>query len=116
MIDFNNEKIMEKVKEIPFYGDYDVVVAGGGVAGFGAAVAVGKRGYRVLLIEATSALGGLVTMGLVNIPLDFVAGIGREMLDELEAVNGHWHRNTNVEKHKLVLDQWLKNITLTLCL
>ena len=37
MIDFNNEKIMEKVKEIPFYGDYDVVVAGGGVAGFGAA-------------------------------------------------------------------------------
>ena len=32
MIDFNNERIMEKVKEIPFYGDYDVVVAGGGVA------------------------------------------------------------------------------------
>ena len=85
MIDFSNEKIMEKVKEIPFYGDYDVVVAGGGVAGFGAAVAVGKRGYKVLLIEATSALGGLATMGLVNIPLDFVSGIGREMMDELEA-------------------------------
>ena len=99
---------MEKVKEIPFYGDYDVVVAGGGVAGFGAAVAVGKRGYRVLLIEASSALGGLVTMGLVNIPLDFVAGIGKEMLDELEAIEGHWHRNTNVEKHKLVLDQMVK--------
>ena len=40
MIDFNNEKIMEKVKEIPFYGDYDVVVAGGGVA---AAVALIKK-------------------------------------------------------------------------
>ena len=26
MIDFNNGKIMEKVKEIPFYGDYDVVI------------------------------------------------------------------------------------------
>ena len=104
MIDFNNEKIMEKVKEIPFYGDYDVVIAGGGVAGFGAAIAVGKRGYKVLLIEATSALGGLATMGLVNIPLDFVSGIGREMMDELEAIEGHWHRNTNVEKHKLVLD------------
>ncbi|MBR2907719.1 MAG: FAD-dependent oxidoreductase [Clostridia bacterium] len=108
MIDFNNEKIMEKVKEIPLYGDYDVVVAGGGVAGFGAAVAVGKRGYRVLLIEATSALGGLATMGLVNIPLDFVAGIGREMLDELEEIEGHWHRNTNIEKHKLVLDRMVK--------
>lgn len=108
MIDFNNEKIMEKVKEIPFYGDYDVVVAGGGVAGFGAAIAVGKRGYRVLLIEATSALGGLATMGLVNIPLDFVSGIGREMMDELEAIEGHWHRNTNIEKHKLVLDRMVK--------
>ncbi len=108
MIDFNNGKIMEKVKEIPFYGDYDVVVAGGGVAGFGAAVAVGKRGYKVLLIEATSALGGLATMGLVNIPLDFVAGIGREMMDELEAIEGHWHRNTNIEKHKLVLDRMVK--------
>lgn len=108
MIDFNNGKIMEKVKEIPFYGDYDVVVAGGGVAGFGAAVAVGKRGYRVLLIEATSALGGLATMGLVNIPLDFVSGIGREMMDELEAIEGHWHRNTNIEKHKLVLDRMVK--------
>ena len=108
MIDYNNGKIMEKVMEIPFYGDYDVIVAGGGVAGFGAAVAVGKRGYRVLLIEATSALGGLATMGLVNIPLDFVSGIGREMMDELEAVEGHWHRNTNIEKHKLVLDRMVK--------
>ena len=108
MIDFNNGKIMEQVKEIPFYGDYDVVVAGGGVAGFGAAIAVGKRGYKVLLIEATSALGGLATMGLVNIPLDFVAGIGKEMLDELEKIEGHWHRNTNIEKHKLVLDRMVK--------
>lgn len=108
MLDYNNGKIMEKVKEIPFFGEYDVVVAGGGVAGFGAAVAVGKRGYKVLLIEATSALGGLTTMGLVNIPLDFVAGIGREMIEELEKIEGHWHRNTNIEKHKLVLDQMVK--------
>lgn len=108
MIDYNNGKIMEAVKEIPLYGEYDVVVAGGGVAGFGAAVAVGKRGYKVLLIEATSALGGLATMGLVNIPLDFVAGIGKEMIDELEKIEGHWHRNTNIEKHKLVLDRMVK--------
>lgn len=108
MIDYNNGKIMEKVKEIPFYGDYDVIVAGGGVAGFGAAVAVGKRGYKVLLIEATSALGGLATMGLVNIPLDFVSGIGKEMMNELDKIEGYWHRNTNIEKHKLVLDRMVK--------
>ena len=108
MLDYNNGKVMEKVKEIPFFGDYDVVVAGGGVAGFGAAVAVGKRGYKVLLIEATSALGGLATMGLVNIPLDFVSGIGKEMMNELDSIEGHWHRNTNIEKHKLVLDRMVK--------
>ena len=108
MIDYNDGKIMEVVREIPLYGEYDVVVAGGGVAGFGAAVAVGRRGYKVLLIEATSALGGLATMGLVNIPLDFVSGVGREMMDELEKLEGHWHRNTNIETHKLVLDRMVK--------
>ena len=32
MIDYNDGKIMEAVREIPLYGEYDVVVAGGGVA------------------------------------------------------------------------------------
>ena len=77
MLNYNNGKIFEKEVEITCYGEYDVIVAGGGVAGVGAAIAVGKRGYKVLLIEGTSALGGLATMGLVNIPLDFIAGIGR---------------------------------------
>lgn len=108
MIQYNDEKIMEQVREIPLYGEYDVVVVGGGVAGSAAAMAVGKRGYKVLIVEATSALGGLATMGLVNIPLDFVSGLGTEMIKELEKVNGHWHRNTDPEKHKLVLDRMLK--------
>ena len=28
MIDFNNGKVMEQVKEIPFFGDYDVKING----------------------------------------------------------------------------------------
>ena len=108
MIQYKAGKITQEAKEIPCYGEYDIVVAGGGVAGVGAAIAAGKRGFRVLLLEATSALGGLATMGLVNIPLDFVAGIGKEMIRELEAIEGHWHRNTNIEKHKLVLDRMIK--------
>ncbi len=108
MIAYNNGKILAKEQELEIVGEYDVIVAGGGVAGCAAAMAVGKRGYKVLLIEATSALGGLVTMGLVNIPLDFISGLGREMIAELEAVNGYWHRNTDPEKHKLVLDRMIK--------
>lgn len=108
MINYNDGKIFETVKEIPKHGEYDIVVAGGGVAGFGAAIAAAKRGYKTLLIEATSALGGLATMGLVNIPLDFVSGVGKEMMGELDRLGGHWHRNTNVEIHKLVLDEMIK--------
>lgn len=108
MICYNKEKITEEMREIPLYGEYDAVVVGGGVAGSAAAMAIGKRGYRVLLIEATSALGGLATMGLVNIPLDFVSGLGKEMIEELEKVNGHWHRNTDPEKHKYVLDRMIR--------
>ena len=91
-----------------YIAEYDVVVAGGGVAGVAAAMACGKRGYKVLIVEALSALGGLATMGLVNIPLDFVSGLGLEMFNDLTAINGLWHRNTDVEKHKLVLDRMVK--------
>ena len=107
MISYNHE-IRESNNLIPLYGEYDVVVAGGGVAGCAAAMACGKRGWKTLLIEALGAFGGLTTLGLVNIPLDFISGLGTEMIHELEQVNGYWHRNTDPEKHKLVLDRMLQ--------
>lgn len=38
----------------------DVLVIGGGTAGFGAAVAAGRAGLHVTLIEATSKVGGVM--------------------------------------------------------
>ena len=92
----------------PLYGEYDVVVVGGGMAGVGAAVAAGRAGARTILIENTSALGGLATMGIVNIPLDFLSGLGKELFDCLVEVNGLWRRNTDPEKHKLIFDRMVK--------
>jgi succinate dehydrogenase/fumarate reductase flavoprotein subunit len=40
--------------------DTDVLVIGGGTAGFGAAVAVGRHGLRVTLLEATTKIGGVM--------------------------------------------------------
>lgn len=97
-----------EISKEEYMSEYDVVVAGGGVAGVAAALACGKRGYKTLIVEALSALGGLATMGLVNIPLDFVSGLGLEMFSDLTACNGLWHRNTDAEKHKLVLDRMVK--------
>ena len=53
-------------KTVDIVGEYDVVVAGGGVAGVAAAVSAARMGKRVLLIEKTITLGGLATIGLVN--------------------------------------------------
>ncbi len=38
----------------------DVLVIGGGTAGFGAAVAAGRLGLRVILVEATTKIGGVM--------------------------------------------------------
>lgn len=46
-------------------GSWQVIVAGGGPAGCAAAIASAREGKRTLLIEETSALGGMGTMGLV---------------------------------------------------
>ncbi len=43
---------------------YDVIVAGGGPAGIGAAVAAAKMGASTLLLEARSQLGGTATAAL----------------------------------------------------
>ena len=45
---------------------YDVIVAGGGVAGAAAAVEAARSGMKVALVEKTTLLGGLATIGLVN--------------------------------------------------
>ena len=45
---------------------YDLLVVGGGQAGCAAALAAGRQGLKVLLVEATGSLGGSATMALVN--------------------------------------------------
>ncbi len=53
---------------------YDVIVAGGGPAGCCAAIAAARQGMKTLLIEATSALGGMGTMGMVSAMSPFTDG------------------------------------------
>ena len=49
-------------------GEYDIIVAGGGVAGVCAAVAARRAGIkRVLLLEKGILFGGLATQGLISL-------------------------------------------------
>ncbi len=57
---------MEPSKGIPVVDEVDVLVAGGGPAGIGAAVAAARTGAKVLLIEEQNCLGGMATSGMMS--------------------------------------------------
>lgn len=66
-------------KEVPVYGEYDVVVCGGGIAGVSAALAAARNGAKTLLIERAFGLGGLATLGLIVVYLPLCDGTGRQV-------------------------------------
>ncbi|MEI6713898.1 MAG: FAD-dependent oxidoreductase [Verrucomicrobiota bacterium] len=52
---------------VPVLGEYDVVVAGGGTGGASAAIAAGRAGAKVLMIEYLTGMGGVGTKGLISV-------------------------------------------------
>jgi len=55
--------IAEPARNTPVYGEFDVVVIGGGPAGITAAAAAARAGRTTLLVERYGFLGGAGTMG-----------------------------------------------------
>ncbi|MDC7240863.1 MAG: FAD-dependent oxidoreductase [Spirochaetales bacterium] len=58
--------IKESPREIPVSYESEVLVIGGGPAGFAAAVTCGRLGLKTLLVEGTGTVGGVATSGLMS--------------------------------------------------
>ncbi|MBQ9502240.1 MAG: FAD-dependent oxidoreductase, partial [Lentisphaeria bacterium] len=101
------EKFAWGAKEIPVVRNVDVLVAGGGYAGFGAAMCAARNGAKVLLVEQLSALGGLVTMGYVALTFSYIEGIGFELFHALKNCGAVKGRFLDLEKTKVILEQML---------
>ena len=57
---------LEKERQIPIAASVDVLVLGGGPAGFSAAVNAGREGVTVMLVEQSGDVGGVATTGLMS--------------------------------------------------
>ena len=67
-------------KSIPVKKRYDVIVCGGGVAGVAAAVSSAQNGLSTLLLEKSNILGGLGTLGLINLFVPMCNGRGKQII------------------------------------
>lgn len=67
-------------ESIPVRDRYDVIVAGGGLAGVSAALSAARCGKKTLLLEKSTMLGGLATLGLINMWVPLCNGRGKQII------------------------------------
>ena len=99
---------LEPSKEIPVFGEYDVIVVGGGCAGFTAAVASARTGAKTLIIEQFPFFGGTATASLMATivgirnqvkpdDLQVCKGIGQELILNMIEKGGAMHSSNAYE-------------------
>lgn len=91
--------------------DADVVICGGGCAGFTAGVAAARAGKRTILLEMRESLGGLFTNGYITGAAGCIDGLGKEfyarMHEKGDALMKPHQPVIEPEKGKVMMEQML---------
>lgn len=94
------------------YGEFDVIVAGGGTAGAVAGITAARHGLKTLVVEQLGFLGGSQTGALVTPMMDLlidgkpeISAVNREIKMRLELLGEGRDNRFNPEALKFVLEQ-----------
>jgi hypothetical protein len=112
MTQLKKDTILEPSRQLPIWGQSDVLVIGGGFGGIAAAIAAARCGKSVTLIEKSVMLGGLATLGHVCVYLPICDGLGHKiyggLAEELLYTTIKYGYNTLPQGWKYGI-QYLKN-------
>ncbi|MCX8037163.1 MAG: FAD-dependent oxidoreductase [Candidatus Sumerlaeia bacterium] len=119
-------KVIQPERPLPVLHETEVLVVGGGPAGFAAAVSAARAGVRTALVERYGYFGGQWTGGLVLLVISTHAkanggivkvmrGIGDELLERLNKIPGgvinqapgKWNPTVDPEATKYVMDEMI---------
>jgi len=125
-----NGEVIQPRRTIPVFSQADVVVVGGGPAGFAAAVSAARAGAKTVLVERYGSLGGLFTNGMVLLLLaigvkedgkyrQVVQGVCGEFMERLKKMpngisnrpwytrDGLWQPDVDPEAAKVLMDEMI---------
>ncbi|GAB2567261.1 FAD-dependent oxidoreductase [Spirosoma areae] len=100
--------VQEPKRDLPLVKETDVIVCGGGPAGFAAALSAARSGAKTTLIEVHGCLGGVWTASLLSNIIDFEGkpGIMKELTDRLDGSDAQYTaKKYDAEYMKWTLDQ-----------
>ena len=122
-----NGKVIQPERGLPIYQETDVLVVGGGPAGFAAAISAARAGVKTTIIERYGYFGGQWTGGLVLLVISTHAkengkliqvmqGIGGDLLERLSRYDeaivnygpGKFNPTTDPEATKYVMDEMVQ--------
>jgi len=119
--------VVQPERTLPVLKEVDVLVVGGGAAGFAAAVSAARAGATTAVVERYGYFGGLWTGGLVLLVIGthardggtrkkVVRGVGDELLERLTRIDGgiinqgpgRYNPTVDPEATKYLMDEMLR--------